>query len=371
MTILRTTVYLNHAAGSLFGFTAESAQTRMAESFDLELAEHLRGQMLIEAAREIVFEQLNIDDDPSHQASLYFLVEDRHFLRFDGLVAEGVAPNRPLPPTASSTGHGYLCAPRQRQYIDHADLRVDDTGSRRTPLPSLTVESERTMPNPQNFGAWARDRLHYQPQHPGPGWTRSCQRPPWDARPLTHPTGPWSGAPYLLRSTTVHHKVGSFDPSSAAATAAASQPSRTASRNATARSRRARRPLSPRRIGTPAAAAARPSHHHHVVALGAAHDVQQADIAGHAHPHARRVVTPVQRAHPRRQRTAFERGGQCIPVRAHHDPRPAATNPEPTVGIRTHTARPDRAVLRSGTPHHVAFKTRQLLSMPDRIDDQL
>ena len=114
------------------------------------------------------------DPEPGHQANLYFLVEDRHFVRFAGLVAEGIAPNRPLPATASSPCHGYLCNLDKHQYIDHADLRVDDTGWRRTPLPSLTVESERTTPNPQNFGAWARDRLHYQPHHPGPGWTRGC-----------------------------------------------------------------------------------------------------------------------------------------------------------------------------------------------------
>lgn len=114
------------------------------------------------------------DPEPGHQANLHFLVEDRHFVRFDGLVAERVAPNRPLPATASSRCDGYLCNLDKRQYIDHADLRVDDTGWRRTLLPTLTVESERATPNPQNFGAWARDRLHHRHNHPGPGWTHSC-----------------------------------------------------------------------------------------------------------------------------------------------------------------------------------------------------
>lgn len=42
------------------------------------------------------------DPDPGHQANLYFLVEDRHFVRFDGLVADGVAPNTPLGEAAAS-----------------------------------------------------------------------------------------------------------------------------------------------------------------------------------------------------------------------------------------------------------------------------
>lgn len=111
------------------------------------------------------------DPDPGHQAALYFLVEDRHFVRFDGLVAEGVAPNTPLGQAAAATAGGYLCNLDKREYLAHTDLRADHTGWRRTPLPSLTAESERTTPNSQNFGAWARDRLHYRLSHPGPGWT--------------------------------------------------------------------------------------------------------------------------------------------------------------------------------------------------------
>lgn len=115
------------------------------------------------------------DDEPGHDANLYFLIEDRHFVRFAGLVTPDITPNKPLPqgrrivPSA-----GYICNFDKRQYIDNAALPVDHSGSRRSPLPSLAVESERTTPNPQNFGAWARDRLHYQFHHPGPGWSRSC-----------------------------------------------------------------------------------------------------------------------------------------------------------------------------------------------------
>jgi hypothetical protein len=110
------------------------------------------------------------DPDPGHQANLYFLVEDRHFVRLNGLVADAVAPNTPLGQAAASTAAGYLCNLDKREYIAHHDLPFDHTGWRRIPLPSLTVESERTTANSQNFGTWARDRLHYRPSHPGPDW---------------------------------------------------------------------------------------------------------------------------------------------------------------------------------------------------------
>ncbi|WP_156296820.1 hypothetical protein [Mycobacterium paragordonae] len=126
--------------------------------------------LALDAAMRLVWAGDYADPEPGHQANLYFLVEDRHFVRFDGLVADGVAPNRPLGQAAASTAGGYLCNLEKGECIAHADLRVDHTGWRRTPLPSLTVESERTTPDSQNFGAWARDRLHYCPSHPGPGW---------------------------------------------------------------------------------------------------------------------------------------------------------------------------------------------------------
>ncbi|KQH76617.1 hypothetical protein AO501_10530 [Mycobacterium gordonae] len=88
MTILRTTVYLNHAAGSSFGFDQTIASLRMAESFDLELAEHLHSPALIEAAREIVFEQLNIDE-PEHIWALRYRLAGHRSLSVGDVVVTG------------------------------------------------------------------------------------------------------------------------------------------------------------------------------------------------------------------------------------------------------------------------------------------
>lgn len=68
------------------------------------------------------------DPDPGHQANLYLLVKDRHFVRFDGLFADGVAPNTPLGQAAASTAGGYLCNLDKREYLAHTDLRVDPPG---------------------------------------------------------------------------------------------------------------------------------------------------------------------------------------------------------------------------------------------------
>lgn len=52
----------------------------------------------------------------------------------------------------------------------------------------------------------------------------------------------------------------------------------------------------------PAAVTASARHHLHVVALRAADDVRQTDLAGQAHSNAHRVIAAVQCPHPRLQR---------------------------------------------------------------------
>jgi hypothetical protein len=77
MTTLHTTVYLNHPAGRWFGFNPASAVLRCAATFDLELADHLRGPALVEAARDVVFEQLNIEEPEQIWALSYRLAGHR------------------------------------------------------------------------------------------------------------------------------------------------------------------------------------------------------------------------------------------------------------------------------------------------------
>lgn len=88
MTTLRTTVYLNHAHARFFGFNETTAQLRMAESFDLELPGHLTGSAVVDAALNVVFEQLNIDD-PEHIWALRYRLAGHRSLSVGDVVVTG------------------------------------------------------------------------------------------------------------------------------------------------------------------------------------------------------------------------------------------------------------------------------------------
>lgn len=88
MTTLRTTVYLNEAPGSFFGFDTERAILNMAASFDLDIADHLTVPAAVEAARETVFEQLNIDE-PDHTWAQYYRLAGHRSLSVGDVVVIG------------------------------------------------------------------------------------------------------------------------------------------------------------------------------------------------------------------------------------------------------------------------------------------
>lgn len=89
MTTVRTTVYLNNAHARFFGFDETTAQLRMAESFDLvELPEHLTGSAVVDAALNVVFEQLNIDD-PEHIWALRYRLAGHRSLSVGDVVVTG------------------------------------------------------------------------------------------------------------------------------------------------------------------------------------------------------------------------------------------------------------------------------------------
>jgi hypothetical protein len=107
------------------------------------------------------------------------------------------------------------------------------------------------------------------------------------------------------------------------------------------------------------------------VALGAADNVQQTRLAGPTYPHAHRVVTAVQRAHRWCQRDTVLRGGQRIPVGAHHDAFTAtAPYPIPAVTVAADSALPDRTVLGARSAHHQRLERRQFLGVHPRIHQQ-
>jgi hypothetical protein len=107
-------------------------------------------------------------DEAGHTASLYWLSEPRHFVRFRELLCPepGVEPNASLPQHNPDKTAGFICNPDQGQYIDKTSLPIDDMGWRRTPLPNLTFESSHP-----HRGSWARDRLYYSHTPPPAHWT--------------------------------------------------------------------------------------------------------------------------------------------------------------------------------------------------------
>ena len=112
MTTLRTTVYLNHAHARFFGFDETTAQLRMAESFDLELPEHLTGSAVVDAALNVVFEQLNIDD-PEHIWALRYRLAGNRSLSVGDVVVTGetawvVAPIGWKPISAATLSAGIV-----------------------------------------------------------------------------------------------------------------------------------------------------------------------------------------------------------------------------------------------------------------------
>lgn len=88
MTTLHTTVYLNHAHAPFFGFDETTAQLRIAQSFDLELHDHLTGSAVVDAALNVVFEQLNIDD-PEHIWALRYRLAGHRSLSVGDVVVIG------------------------------------------------------------------------------------------------------------------------------------------------------------------------------------------------------------------------------------------------------------------------------------------
>lgn len=171
-----TILYLHHPAGRWFGFNPASDQLRRAATFDLELADHLRGPAPIEAAQ---------------------------------------------------------------------GRRKNSTSTNPTTSGRYAIARRATAACPSEM-SWSSAKPPAPPRH----WhgNPSCQRTV--AATIAADPNHSAESGHRRPGPLPHHSVGSSDPSSAAATAAASQPSRTASRSATARSRRARRPLSPWRIGT-------------------------------------------------------------------------------------------------------------------------
>jgi hypothetical protein len=87
MPTLTVTVYLNDGPHSFFGFN-RTAQLRPVAQFELALAEHLRGQHLVEAALELIFEQLNIDT-PEHPWALKYRLSAHRSFSVGDVVAVG------------------------------------------------------------------------------------------------------------------------------------------------------------------------------------------------------------------------------------------------------------------------------------------
>ena len=150
----------------LFGHTR--ADTRLIYAVQTVLA--------LDGGLRLVWAGDYAPEEPGRSANLYFLTEDRHFLRFAGLVNDELTPNTALPNGKKPGTFGYLCNIDKHEYVENLTLPIDDTGWRRTPLPTLTAEGGQTRSPPHDLGSWARDRIFYAESHPGASWTARSQR---------------------------------------------------------------------------------------------------------------------------------------------------------------------------------------------------
>lgn len=88
MPVLHAAVYLNESPDRRWvGFTTpEATDMHEAARFELEVNDDLRGEALVNAARELVFEQLNIDDPTATWALKYRLAGHRSLSVGDAIV---------------------------------------------------------------------------------------------------------------------------------------------------------------------------------------------------------------------------------------------------------------------------------------------
>lgn len=107
------------------------------------------------------------DEEPGREANLYFLIQERQFIRFEGLIdpTENIQPNTPRPPVSPGS-HTYVCNADKHEYFEKLTLPVDDRGDQRNPLPTFTAHGHGFT------GPWARDRIYVTATHPDPSWMK-------------------------------------------------------------------------------------------------------------------------------------------------------------------------------------------------------
>jgi hypothetical protein len=134
---------------------------------DARLMRAVEALLSLDGGARLVWAGEYASDEPDYTANLYWLSEPRHFVRFAELILPdpGVEPNATLPLTPSADS-GFICNADRREYIDKAALPVDDMGCRRTPLPNLTFEAERSV-----IGSWARELIYFSLTPPPPDWS--------------------------------------------------------------------------------------------------------------------------------------------------------------------------------------------------------
>ncbi|OBJ86075.1 hypothetical protein [Mycobacterium asiaticum] len=114
-------------------------------------------------------------DPDGHDANVYFGVQERHFVRFAGLVEPDVEANAPAP-QSNPGALGYVCNLDKHVYIDNRALPLDDYGWQRTPLPLLTADAGEPPSSPATFGSWARGRIVCSNRCPDASWTALAPR---------------------------------------------------------------------------------------------------------------------------------------------------------------------------------------------------
>jgi hypothetical protein len=173
----------------LFGHTR--ADTRLIYAVQTVLA--------LDGGLRLVWAGDYAPEEPGRSANLYFLTEDRHFLRFAGLVNDELTPNTALPNGKKPGTFGYLCNIDKHEYVENLTLPIDDTGWRRTPLPTLTAEGGQTRSPSHDLGSWRETGSSTPKATPAPAGPLDPSAPRRTTRPgqPPHHKRGWPG-PFFL-----------------------------------------------------------------------------------------------------------------------------------------------------------------------------
>lgn len=100
-------------------------------------------------------------EEPGTEANLYFSTQERHFVRFEGLVEPEITPTVRGISALSPAARRYVVNLDRGEFYDNAALPTDEFSHNRTPLPALTFEGYEGQRGP-----WARQRIYVTASRP-------------------------------------------------------------------------------------------------------------------------------------------------------------------------------------------------------------